>query len=308
VRGRYVILPTHAVYAYDVVPLYGVPMYVYRAPFYLTSFYAPFYAPLGFPVAVGMACVICPPPVVAFEHPVQTYSDPVDLMADLQIAGAFQDGSAGSPEGESVAMPPAASEAEIAELRKQVDELQQEVAAAAKGNTELQAVLPQGGVQPASWNVTNEAANPGTEPIQIPEFARQQIRKQIRLSVAQHQNERPLLLSRIIEGGYAKVYLFQAATALDVYDVQTGGQCTLSGGDLLGFSRVPEGAIEKASFLETAEMKVVAGRPAGCRAGQIVEVSLTDLQDMLNAFSQRVESNMKGLNVCSINPKACVHS
>jgi hypothetical protein len=308
VRGRYVVLPVHAVYVYDVVPYYGVPMYIYRAPYYATAFYAPFYAPLGFPVVVGMACLVCPPPVVAFERPVQSYSDPVDLMADLQIAGAFHDGSVDPPDAPPPEMQPSVTEAELAELRKQVEELQQQLAATAKGNPELQTALPEGGLQPASWNATNDGANPATAPVQIPEFAREQIRKQIRLSVAQQQNERPLLLSRIVEGGYAKIYMFQAATALDVFDKRTGEECTLSGGDLLGFSRIPQGNIQGASFLETTEVKVIASRPGGCRAGQVVEVSLVDLQDMLNAFSQRVESNMKELNVCSINPKACVHS
>ena len=49
-----------------------------------------------------------------------------------------------------------------------------------------------------------------------------------------------------------------------------------------------------------AEMKVVAsGSSNSCRPGELVQVRLTDLQEMLNGFSERVEDNMKRVSACS---------
>ena len=81
-----------------------------------------------------------------------------------------------------------------------------------------------------------------------------------------------------------------------------------SGGDLISFSQVPRENTEVDDSLEVAQMKVIASRPGDCLANQVVEVNLGDLQEMLNAFSQRVENNMASLNSCSSSPKGCAGS
>jgi len=308
VHGRVVQLRSPLIQVYDVVPVYRVPVYVYRPSLYRSIFYTPFYTALAVPVIFGAACLICPTPVAVFAQPMQTYTDPIDLMADLQISSALSDASLNTPY-----MAPAApsqrqySDADVEDLRKQLYDLRQQVAANANSNPELSAALPEIRVQNASFNVQDGAAgdratSSGDTPVQIPEYARLQVRKQVRLNIAQHQNQRAVLLSRIIEGGYAKIYIFQVSTPIDVFDVSSGEQCALSGGALLGFSQVPREATEM------AQMKIIAARSNDCRTDQIVEVSLVDLQDMLNAFMQRLENNMKDLNECSSSPNACVRS
>jgi hypothetical protein len=46
-------------------------------------------------------------------------------------------------------------------------------------------------------------------------------------------------------------------------------------------------------------MKVIASGANSCRAGELVQVPLTDLQEMLNGFSERVEDNMKRISACA---------
>jgi hypothetical protein len=312
-QGRIVPLASPIVRVYDVVPAYGVPVYVYRPAYYGYAYYAPYYAPFGVPVAVGPACVICPAQVALFEQPVQSYSDPIDLMGDLQIAGALSDGIASAldatPNDPSAgpSLQSGQSDVELAELRNEVEEVQQQVSVTASDNAELNAALPPASLQKASLNVQNPGAADPAKPgagtqVRIPEYARQQMRKQVRLSIAQHQNQHPLLVSNIMAAEYAKIYIFQASTPIDVFDVNTGEQCTLSGGGMISVAQAPAGDVE------VAQMKVVAARPGDCRADQVVEVSLVDLQDMLNAFSERVENNMKDLNLCSSTPNACARS
>jgi hypothetical protein len=86
--------------------------------------------------------------------------------------------------------------------------------------------------------------------------------------------------------------VFQASAPIDVEDVRTGAPCRLAAGDLAEFHKVPDGSAA------AAPMSVIASRPGHCEPNQVVHVKYEDLQDMLNAFSQRVEENMKKLNAC----------
>jgi hypothetical protein len=128
------------------------------------------------------------------------------------------------------------------------------------------------------------------------------MRKQVRLSVAQHQNGTPLLLSDVVESGYARIYVFQAAAPIEVEDVSTGAPCRLAAGDLTEFQKVPDGSAA------AAPMSVIASRPGHCAPNQVVHVKFEDLQEMLNAFSQRVEENMKKLNSCLTARDGCTRT
>ena len=50
-------------------------------------------------------------------------------------------------------------------------------------------------------------------------------------------------------------------------------------------------------------MKVVASGSSSCLPGEVVLVRLTDLQEMLNGFSERVEENMKRVSACAASGK-----
>jgi len=58
----------------------------------------------------------------------------------------------------------------------------------------------------------------------------------------------------------------------------------------------------------TAQMKVVTAGAGHCLSHDVVQVSIGDLQDMLNAFNQRLEENIHKLNACVATKSGCVRS
>jgi hypothetical protein len=187
-------------------------------------------------------------------------------------------------------------------LKQQADELQAQAAAH---------------VQPATLNSSNDqspatviptaagsavAATAG-DTLAVPEDVRSQIHKEVRLSLAEHANEHPLTLIDIIQSGYSRIYLFQVAGAIDTSSVITGDSCALGSGDLLAFASLGD-----AQQRPTAQMKVVTAGAGHCLSLDIVEVSIGDLQDMLNTFNQRLEENIHKLNACVAAKTGCVRS
>jgi hypothetical protein len=292
--GSYVPLKTQVVQVYDVVQVYQRPVYVYRPVRYAPVFFLPFAAPFAAPLMAGPQCTVCPPPVVAYDAPPQ-YSNSYDLLGDMQLAGPLVDDPL-LPARDAAGNIPAS--ADVASLRNEVDDLQRQVDEQARDNSDLQAALSQTAMQrtPAP-DSTADASR-----MKVPDRVREVMRKQVRLSVAQHQNGNPLLLSDVVESGFARIYVFQAAAPIEVEDVRTGAACRLAAGDLTEFQKVPD------SSAAAAPMSVIASRPGHCEPGQVVHVKFEDLQEMLNAFSQRVEANMKKLNECLTAPGGCTRT
>jgi hypothetical protein len=304
VRGSPVFISRPIVRVYDVVPVYGAPVYLYRPSYFEPVFYSPFWAPFAVPVAVTRTCIICPAPLVAFAMPVTSYADPIALMGDLQISTAFENGAAYPPaRGKS----PDRDARALAEMRSQISDLQQQIGANAQASELLKAQYSDQGAQSGNRAVSMDNrrstdAVGDVVPVPVSEDVRQQIRKQVRLNIAQHQNGHPLLLSDVIASGYAKIYIFQAAGLIDVTDIETGGVCFLSSGDLTGFAKIPSGNSPM------AEMKIISSGANSCRPKQVVQVRLSDLQGMLNGFSERVEENMKRVSSCASAPGGCARA
>ena len=82
-------------------------------------------------------------------------------------------------------------------------------------------------------------------------------------------------------------YIFQVSGMIEATDLSTNQPVVLTTGDLVKFYQVPgEGEV-------AAQMMVVTSKSPMVRAGSVVMVGLTDLQEMLNSFSIRLEANMK---------------
>jgi hypothetical protein len=266
---------------YDVVPYYGAPIYVYRPVVYEPVFFVPFWSPFVRPVMVVAGCVVCPSPVVSFAAPVTAYADPIDLMGDLQISEPINEGM--QYESYQTASAPQ-DDPELMDLRMQVSDLQQQVAGSQEVNQDLRDQLAQQSKVLASASAPQKTA---PAPVAIPEDIRQQMRKQVRLTMAQQQNQKPLLLSDVVGSGYARVYLFQVAEPMEVVDAQTGESCMLNSGALLRFAQVPRDASPASA------MKVTLSRAGDCPSQAVVTVGNGELQEMLNGFSQRVSDNLK---------------
>jgi hypothetical protein len=55
-------------------------------------------------------------------------------------------------------------------------------------------------------------------------------------------------------------------------------------------------------------MKVVTSGAQSCQPKQLLNVPVTDLLDMMNAFSERVEDNLKRVNACLATPGSCIRA
>jgi hypothetical protein len=326
--------------------------FVYRPMVYPAPLYALFYAPLALPLVVGPRCLVCPNVGAVFEVPRSQYSDPIDLLGDMQIAEAVNDqgvapmdeqaadptappmagdGTAAPPD-QPLAQPDLPSEPmpsplaspppapppppeltaaaapgddsnDLDTLKQQADELQAQGAARAKqdpsiagtGDDQTPTIVPVAAV------VTGQEKP--TDTLAVTEDVRTQIHKQVRLSLAQHAREHPLTLIDIMQSGFSRIYLFQVAGAIDTASVITGDGCALGSGDLLAFTSLGD-----SQQRPTAQMRVVATRPGHCLSHDTVEVSVGDLQDMLNTFNQRLEENMRKLHACVDAKDGCVRT
>jgi hypothetical protein len=191
--------------------------------------------------------------------------------------------------------------AELADLRGAANDLTQRVDADAATHPEIARSIPDAKPSIASPAKPGPTDNGDTTiALAVPEYARLLLRKEVRFDVALQQNEHMLLLPTIIKSDYGKIFVFQASSPIDVTVVADGAECTLSSGDLIGFSRVPSGAES------VAAMKVISSHGGHCRPNETVEVQVADLQDMLNAFSERVEREMKRMNACMSAHNSCV--
>ncbi|WP_325541779.1 hypothetical protein [Ramlibacter sp.] len=286
-RGAPYFYRAPVVRTYYEEPVYGIPVYVWRPRLFERVFYSIFWRPLAVPVVIAPACVYCPGRVVSFASPVESYADPIDLMGDLQISSAFAEG----------AVPVPADAPEMASLRGELGEVQQQVQQGLADNTVRSQLAAQGAdpdaIKAAAVN-TSQAIDAMT-PVQVPEEVRQEIRQQVRLAIAQHENGHMPTVADIANSGYMRIYLFQASAPLTVRDADTGDECLLNSGDLIRLAAPPNGT-------GVARTVVVTSRVGSCVPKQQVEVPLPDLQDMLNGFYLRVEDNMKRVQACTRRP------
>jgi hypothetical protein len=233
----------------------------------------------------------------------------MELLGDMQIASAVADqGVAPAPDQLSatpavVNAPPPPRElaaavtdtTDLNALKQQAGELQAQ--AAPRANTASATAAP----APPDPGLP-DAALPADN-LAVPEDVRTQIHKQVRLSIAQDAHEHPLSLIDVMQSGYSRIYLFQVAGAIDTVSAITGDGCALDSGDLLAFT-----SLSDSEQRPTAQMKVVTARPGHCLSHDMVEVSVGDLQDMLNTFNQRLEENMRKLHACAATKDGCLRT
>jgi hypothetical protein len=244
--------------------------------------------------------------------PVEDASDsgaPPAAAADMPPG---PDQPSGAPDAAGVPPPPPpprellaadTDAADLDTLKQKAGELQAQAAARVRTDSAI-AGTPDGqtaAVASAAPLPTDVA--PPADNLAVPEDVRTQIHKQVRLSLAQHAHEHPLNLIDIIQSGYSRIYLFQVAGAIDTVSVITGDGCALDSGDLIAFTSLGD-----SQQRPTAQMKVVAARPGHCLSHDRVEVSVGDLQDMLNTFNQRLEENMRKLHACAATKDGCLRT
>jgi hypothetical protein len=299
VAGTAIALGVPLIQVFGVTPYGGVMIYPYYPVVYQPVYYGMFLSPFPAPVIYGPACLICPPPVVAFGAPIVAYTDPEDLVGDLQIATAFDDGETEldvaneppPPPGFAPPpdLPPPPSDADVSALQQEVAALQQQVADQAASNADLQAQLAaqQDTTAALQSQVAAQQAAAQKTAVRVPEDVRQQMHREVKEDIALHQQQHPLALPDVMASAEAQNYIFQVSDTIDATTADSGEACSLSTGDLIKFDAVPQGSDP------AAPMRVVTSKPGSCGAGAVVQVSVSDLQGMLNGFSERLEANMQ---------------
>ncbi len=283
--GRPVYVTRPVVRQYAVGHFHGVPLAYYRPPFYPLNHYRFYFIPFAVPVFVSAGAG---PGWVDYGAPAMPYYDPAVLMGDLQISSGFEEGYAYSA---AWGFAPVHDTPQAAALREQMAMVQEQVSTRVQGDASLRYQL--GDVDLGSASPQVQQAMGAAVPVPISEEVRLQVRQQVRQSVAMLQNGQSMVLGDLLASGDARVHLFQTAQPLYVTDVSVGAECFLNTGDLLAFSQPP------VTGSPVAEMMVVASGAGSCPSGERVEVQLTDLQDMLNGFTERVEDNLKRVTACA---------
>jgi len=269
-RGRPVFEPRPLVRYYDAGVFFGAPVAYYRparlAPRYYSIYVAPFVTPLPV-MAFG--------PVdewVIFASTPRVYQDPVVLMGDMQIWSGFEQGVAYASAWSGTSL--YGSQQAVA-VRDAVAQAQQ---------------------QAGAWDATGYRQVPiQPAPVAIAEDIRLRVREQVRATVALLNTGSPLTLGHVLAAPDALAYLFQTAQPLVVTDLAGGGECFLNTGDLISFSAMPD------TVSGFATMSVVASAPGSCAPLSVVPVSLSDLQEMLNGFVERLEDNLRRVEACMAN-------
>jgi hypothetical protein len=271
------------VQTFVVAPINGVRTIVYLPrplpPYVFRTVLVPFWQP----VAVAAACPFCPSDSVVFDDLPDNYTDPTDLLTDMQIAGAAADGM--DEINAEASIPPAPDAQDWA---VQFATLQLELNSAAADHPDLKEQLDeQPKLMPDPANACRPvAARPVPTPIHVTAEVQQQLRREVKEDVIEQAQQNPLMLNDLIASGEAKQYIFQTSDRVEVTETSTGAACDLTSGDMISFASLPSD--EDA----TAHMKVVTSRGTSCKADVVVDVAVSDLQDMLNAFSERLENNM----------------
>ncbi|MBF0190957.1 MAG: hypothetical protein HQL99_07360 [Magnetococcales bacterium] len=281
--GRTVELPKPIIRIYEETPIQNIVVYAYRPTPFIATYYTVLEEPFLIPLEIGHSCLICPPPMLTYVEPVHSYATPMDLLVDMLLAGAVYDSQ------NTLVMETTAPDAEVNALSATVASLQQELESATATNETLRMELTDQENHPLEALQSQLASKPVDEkiPMPIPEPVRKQFRQQVEQDLVAHQNSQPLSLANLLTSTEAQDYIFQVAENMEATEIVSGEECMLTTGDLVRIDEPPQP--KDAS----ARMRVVTSQMESCRVNSVVNISLWNLQEMLNAYRQRLEENLQ---------------
>ena len=130
-----------------------------------------------------------------------------------------------------------------------------------------------------------EAGRESTAGAPISEPVKEQVRVEVDAAAKAIQTEQPIALDSALAD---PSYLFIVDAPISAA-TSTGATCALTGGDII------KAAAPVDPDVPVATMGVVTSKREDCPAGALVSVSYTDLQEMLNSFSESVDDGMHEL-------------
>lgn len=278
---------------FHVVPFRGASVYVYQPWAPPAVFYERFVGVMPAPLPAAIACPACMDSgEVAFSDPPGPYTDPGAMLADNVIADGIHDGVNGSqddvspPDAEDDGnVPPVAlgnsdPDPELAKIAVDSSQLETQLASARAQDADLS-----GGVSAQQSPLQSDAQR--SRPVRVSSDVRDQVRKQVKYDVSLQRTGQPLSLENLLQSKNPGNYIFQVNDMISTADVSAGDECVLSTGDLIRFDQIP-GDSDPA-----ARMRVITSKDGSCQVGTVVQIGLSDLQNMLNGFSQRLETAMR---------------
>ena len=304
--GKAMALRTPITETYIPVSYNGGTVYAYSPWAAPDGYYDPFFNKLSVALTLTSVCPDCDSGDVEisrgwFSSSTDEDDDPSGLMADAQISSGFQDGMNGDaedvgtddgqvdPNAPETDLSSATQDSQTVALQNQVDDLQNQVNSAESQNSDLRSQLATQESENSELESKADTSAPAQTPtkkIAVPSDVREQMKKQVKAALALQKTQQSLSMADVVASAKAEKQLFQANKSLKV-NRQSGGSCGLSTGDLLKFDQIPSDTDK------TVSMKVVVSKPGNCAQNDIVQIEISDAQDMLNGFMQRLEANTK---------------
>lgn len=292
---------------FHLVPFHGADLYVYQPWAPPVGFYEPFVAAIPAPLPPVIACPACMDSgEVAFADAPEPYTDPGAMLADNVIAGGIHDGVNGSQD--DVSPPDAEDDANVPPVALGNSDPDPELAKMAVDSSQLETQLASTQAQDADLSGSSSPKRPAQSdaqhsgPVRVSSEVRDQVRKQVKYDVSLQKTGQPLSLDNVLQSKSPGNYIFQVSEMISTADISAGDECVLSTGDLIRFDQIP------GESDPVARMRVITSKDGSCQAGTVVQIGLSDLQNMLNGFSQRLEMAMRDTHnkVATTAPRSAV--
>jgi ABC-type enterochelin transport system substrate-binding protein len=126
----------------------------------------------------------------------------------------------------------------------------------------------------------------------VTEDVKEQIRRQVDQTAEAYKNDQEVDVEMALRDPN---YLFVVDTQVSVLS-EANTTCQLSGGDILKAVSAPS------SEAGAARMMVVTSKGDSCAAGTVVVMSVEDLQEMINTFSEKVDDGLNEVQNKFIKP------
>jgi hypothetical protein len=123
-----------------------------------------------------------------------------------------------------------------------------------------------------------------SQPPVISDEIKEQIKAQVEEAIRAHERKQPLTLDQVTRDTR---HIFAVTDDLNAMIEDTQNACSLSTGDLIRLAEVPDTTAPAASVI------VVTSKRGSCPAGARLSVAMSDLQEYLNDFSERLERGMQ---------------
>jgi hypothetical protein len=125
----------------------------------------------------------------------------------------------------------------------------------------------------------------------IDEEIKEQVRRQVEEALADLERNRDRDVDQIVRD---PEHIFAVSDEIDVMDLNTSEECTLSAGDLIRLKRNSLGRPMIPGAADGfAQMEVITSKAESCDIGATVAISISDLQDMENDFTETVEDGFE---------------